>query len=71
MQGEGPSSHFAKKAALQPFCMLQLLVNKTYASAMRQDAFESCCENVTKYKGNAYGEAFHFLPFNVNFKFKF
>ena len=28
MQGEGPSSHFAKKAALQPFCMLQLLVNK-------------------------------------------
>ena len=29
MQGEGPSSHFAKKANLQPFCMLQLLVNKT------------------------------------------
>ena len=29
MQGEGPSSYFAKKAALQPFCMLQRLVNKT------------------------------------------
>ena len=23
---------------------------------MRQDAFESCCGNVTKYKGSAYGE---------------
>ena len=38
---------------------------------MRQDAFESCCGNVTKYKGNTYVEAFHFLPFKVNFKFEF
>ena len=28
MQGKGPSSYLAKKAALQPVCMLQLLVNK-------------------------------------------
>ena len=75
MQGEGPSSHFAKKAALQPFCMLQLLVNKTLQlwDKMLLKVVVKMWQNI---KATLMGKLSTFSPFhfpmlisNLNFRF--